>query len=149
MQKYAKFCWLFVFFSLISFATLSADVQENQALSRVNQLIKERQYDEALYSINEIIHSFPQNSRAYKLRGNLLFLTGHYQHALNDFERVADLLPNHHESYVDIAIVNYMLNNYDEALGYVDHALFLKPKSPFAFKVKMLILKEKESKKKS
>jgi tetratricopeptide (TPR) repeat protein len=150
MQKF------FVFFSYIAcLYILSSDAisanedriqneshSEETTFSHINQLIKERQYDEALHQINQYIHASPHQPRAYKLRANLFFTTGHDQEAMNDFDRVADLLPHEASSYIDIAILEYYRKNYDAALGYIEHALTLKPNSPFAFKIKMLIMKE-------
>lgn len=110
-------------------------------LSQANHLIKQRHYDDAIGILNGILNVYPQHARALKLRGNAFFEKQEYQLALQDFQNIATLFPSDAESYVDLAIIYYVLHDKEAALKNIDHALSINPKSPFAFKVRMIILK--------
>lgn len=154
MQKYLKFYFLGICaLGSLSLNTLSAYPQNEtqykaqspqHTLSQANHLIKEKRYDESLELLTQVINQYPYHVNALKMRAHVYFLQNNDELALRDFEARVDLRPNDPNSYIDLAIVLYRMKNYDSALEHIDYALSLRPKSPFAFKIKMLILKDKE-----
>ena len=71
MRKYISHCCVFFFLSLFSLQPLFGNEENvqsnihhgNSTFSKVNQLIKDRQYDEALHQLNDYIHSSPPNAK--------------------------------------------------------------------------------------
>jgi tetratricopeptide (TPR) repeat protein len=109
-------------------------------VSQANARAHQGQLDAALEQLNAVIISHPQQSRAYKVRGNVYFAKENYRAALSDFNKVVQFAPEEASSYLDRAIVHLALKNYAQAFDDTNQALVLQPDNREAVLLKLTIL---------
>lgn len=140
-MRLAAFC-----VSLISISLNLCAAEQVPALSysasvtSANNKAHQGQLVEALTELNAAIASNPEEPRAYRVRGNVLFAQKSYRAALRDFDRLVQLKPQEAVSYLDRAIIYLALDEHAKALDDVDKALELQPNSREALFLKLNVI---------
>ncbi|MBN2536256.1 MAG: SpoIIE family protein phosphatase [Spirochaetales bacterium] len=85
--------------------------------SQTQQLIKEKNYKQAIEVLKSIIDENKQSITAYKLLGKTYAVIGDFENAETCFIRAIELDDSSHDSYYHLGIVKYFLKEYEKAEG--------------------------------
>ncbi len=82
-------------YGLFNYAkTIPFDFEDRYNVTIARDLLRRDQYPQAMDALNKVLVKNPKNAEAVFLRGFGLMKTKHYQAALADFEKAADLDPD-------------------------------------------------------
>jgi tetratricopeptide (TPR) repeat protein len=73
------------------------------------------------------IHDPSPQARAHRDRGLALYDAGKFHEALAEFERATDIDMNYAEAYGWVSAAYLKMERFEEAMRFVDHALWLDP----------------------
>ena len=98
-------------------------------LERGELYIAARQFDKAEEDANAVLQKDPKNAGAYYIIGTSLLRQQKPEQALAAFFKVAELLPNDPNSYLNLALVEITLRRFTEAEEHLKKAISKDPKS--------------------
>ena len=97
--------------------------------------------DEALKCAIILVIDYPENSRAYNLRGKIYYLKGEYEIALKDLSLAISLEPEDSSLHFNRGTIYFRLNNFSEALIDFSKSIQLNRKYADAYKWRARIYK--------
>lgn len=100
----------------------------NNALSRAEANYKSKDFDKAVYDLNEVIGASPTDTKGYLLRGKALFHTGKLNLAIEDFDRVLQYAPNTFSAFLWRGSAKSKLGDNDGAQKDYEQAIALNPR---------------------
>jgi tetratricopeptide (TPR) repeat protein len=92
-------------------------------LMMANQFIDEQKPSEAITAVDKILRTQPKNARAWKIRGNALYILERYEAALVAYEKALALDPKNPKLWNNQGETLYQLKRYQEALKAHDQAI--------------------------
>jgi len=101
-------------------------------------------YEEVIFYSNEVIELDPDNSEAWKLKGNALYIQERYDEALKCMRKYVELNPFVSEGWINKSKVLERQGRYSSAIEDLDVALTLEPGNYTALYLQALILKKLE-----
>jgi tetratricopeptide (TPR) repeat protein len=107
-----------------------ADIALRSYLKHIDQLIDQKDLDEALAYCRNILNHFPKCVAAYRLMGKALLERGRHGDAADIFQRVLSATPDDFISHVGMAIVREDEANIDAALWHMERAFEANPANP-------------------
>jgi tetratricopeptide (TPR) repeat protein len=116
----------------MAFTSVYADESAKQVplkeqLSIANNFLKNKQFDEAIDVLNDIVEENPLNTRALKLRGNAYFVTENYESSLRDFDALLQQNPRRARAHFDRGIVYFAMGFDELAMDDIENAFALNP----------------------
>lgn len=97
-------------------------------------MIKESNFDSALFYIDEILKIDPNNQNALNNKGGILLNIGNYSEAISNFDRVLLINENNTEAINNKAIALTFQIQYTEAIKLFYKSLLLNPSNEITFK---------------
>ncbi len=107
-----------------------ADIALRSYLKHIDQLIDQKDLDEALAYCRNVLNHFPKCVAAYRLMGKALLERGRHGDAADIFQRVLSATPDDFISHVGMAIVREDEANIDAALWHMERAFEANPANP-------------------
>jgi tetratricopeptide (TPR) repeat protein len=105
----------------------SAGTTAFQSMEAAYQAAEDRQYDEALKLLDEIVAKYPNYAEAWNRRGAVLWQLGNYKKALDDCQRAVALNPNHYGAWQGLGVCYVQLGDFLEAVRSLRTALRIDP----------------------
>jgi len=124
--------------------------QTTGLIEKVNLLLKDKQYDEAIKTLDMIIESNPGHLKALSLKGDTLYEQERYNEAADCYDKIAAIDPAYLDGYVWNDIGSAFFNNgqYKKADAYYDRAIEVDPNLSWAWRNKGLV-KQREGQNKA
>ncbi|MBD1935785.1 serine/threonine-protein kinase [Microcoleus sp. FACHB-68] len=94
-------------------------------LAQANQFLDTQQPEEAISTIDKSLITNPNQAKAWKIRGDALFLLERYEAALAAYEKASQIDPKDPKAWNNQGETLYLLQRYEEALKAHDKALEL------------------------
>lgn len=96
-------------------------------LTQANQFLDAQQPEAAILAIDKTLKIHPNQAKAWKIRGDALFLLERYEAALAAYEKASQIDPKDPKAWNNQGETLYLLQHYEEALKAHDQALKLSP----------------------
>lgn len=100
---------------------------------KARALVSQGRIDDALKLYEDILKAAPENTVAYADRGTAYAMARKTDLALKDLNRAIALGYSDVSIYCTIGMIYFELNDYQEALGYFEKAIEVKPDYPFTY----------------
>lgn len=94
---------------------------------------KQKQYEQAIKSLDKAIEINPDYQAAFQIRGNVFFALKEYDNAFEDYCEAIDIEPKNSMNYYNRGNTYNALKMYDSAIADYTQAINLKPDYAFAF----------------
>lgn len=101
----------------------------NPARDEAIELMKAKEYDQALKKLAMAVGLDATDAQNYVLRGKCFLKLGNYDLAIADLDKAVDYSPNDSRAYFLRAIANTKLNRNDSSVSDFEQAIYLNPKN--------------------
>lgn len=102
-------------------------------IEAANNKANNKQYDDAVVDLSNIIYSYPKHPAGYIARADIYFIMKKYKEALNDYQKALSLGNKNFTLYLKLANTKYELGLYKEAIQDYIYILNSNPNYEYAY----------------
>lgn len=97
-------------------------------IEKIQELLKQRRYSEAIAFITELLDNNPENkTQLLKLRSQAFLGTGYFDKAITDLKYLVEIIPNDEEIWISLSDIYRVLAQYTRAIEVLHRALEINP----------------------